>query len=289
MMAQQNAVVRPALPAVSSPTPILPHQLVWSTQPGQPAPPVLELFTSQGCSSCPPAESILNTWGLDLFQKGKLIPLAFHVNYWDNLGWKDPFDSPLFTSRQQAYESALNNSSLYTPQMVMGGKTEVAGANLGEARYQVGLASQQPSLTGLQLKILKQGNTLHLAVQISGLPYQDNRWQLMTAVFENQLTTHVEKGENAGVDLSEDFVVRSLTQNPIVSAGDPTFQTFDLAWDPSWNGLHIGVAVFLQNAASLQIDSSAAVYPVLLAPEPPTPTPTASPTPIPAVPDRQDI
>jgi hypothetical protein len=74
-----------------------------------------------------------------------------------------------------------------------------------------------------------------------------------------------------------------------VSAGDPTFQKFDLAWDPSWNGLHIGVAVFLQNAASLQIDSSAAVYPVLLAPEPPTPTPTATPTPIPALPDRQDI
>ena len=283
-----DAVGRPALPAPSLSTPIPSGRIEISTQAGQSAPTVLELFTSQGCSSCPPAESILNTWGLDLFEKGKLIPLAFHVDYWDNLGWKDPFDSPLFTGRQQAYQFTLNNSSIYTPQMVVGGTREVAGANSQEAQYQAGLASQAPSLTGLRLRILKQGNILHLAVQISGLPYQDRHWQLMAAVFENGLKTHVAKGENAGADLPEDFVVRSFTENAITGAGDPLFQNLDLPWDPSWNGMHAGVAVFLQNGASLQIDSSAAVYPVLLAPEPPTPIPTASPTPIPEAPDRQE-
>ena len=82
----------------------------------------MELFTSQGCSSCPPAEDLVNSWGMELFLAGEALPLCFHVDYWDNLGWKDPFSSPLFTQRQGQYANALSSPSLYTPELVISGR-----------------------------------------------------------------------------------------------------------------------------------------------------------------------
>src|SRR5258708_28409550 len=77
-------------------------------------PILVELFTSQGCSSCPPAEKWLNGQGMELFKQGKIIPLAFHVDYWDYLGWKDPFSSRAFSLRQRQYAEAWKTTSIYT-------------------------------------------------------------------------------------------------------------------------------------------------------------------------------
>src|SRR5579859_3352081 len=92
-------------------------------------PLLVELFTSQGCSSCPPAERLLNGWGMEQFRAGRIIPLAFHVDYWDYLGWKDPFSQRSFTERQSRYAQALHSDSIYTPQMVVAGKVGFVGSD----------------------------------------------------------------------------------------------------------------------------------------------------------------
>ena len=94
-----------------------------SVQAGEVNPVVVELFTSQGCSSCPPADAVLSK----LAQRPDVLALSFHVDYWDNLGWKDPFASRLNTDRQKAYRDAFGNAQIYTPQMVVAGISEMPG------------------------------------------------------------------------------------------------------------------------------------------------------------------
>src|SRR5216117_2013020 len=86
-----------------------------------PAPVVVELFTSQGCFSCPPADHIVSDIAHDQSLLGRVIPLTFHVDYWDRLGWRDPFSSPEWSRRQYVYVRALRANSAYTPQVVVGG------------------------------------------------------------------------------------------------------------------------------------------------------------------------
>ena len=86
-------------------------------------PVVVELFTSQGCSSCPPADALMH----DLAAREDVIPLALHVDYWDYIGWKDPFGNPAHADRQRAYAAAGNRRTIYTPEMVVGGVTDIVG------------------------------------------------------------------------------------------------------------------------------------------------------------------
>src|SRR6476646_10282347 len=90
---------------------------------------VVELFTSQGCSSCPPADELLGRIARDPSLRGRVIPLAFHVDYWDHLGWRDPFSSPEWSQRQLDYVRAMHLSGAYTPQAVVGGAREFVGSN----------------------------------------------------------------------------------------------------------------------------------------------------------------
>ncbi len=229
-----------------------------TTAVGQSAPVVLELFTSQGCSSCPPAESLLNTWGLELFQKGKLLPLAFHVDYWNNLGWTDPFSLADFTARQNAYVPVLGMNSLYTPQAVLGGQADAVGSDAKtiQNRFQA-LATAQAS-TGLSLAAARKGSQVELEIKTTGTGIPGSDWTLNVALFENGLTTSVARGENGGRTLSENFVVRSFSRLYPVNAN----QKFEIPWDPSWKKGSVGAAVYLQDRRSLRIDSSAAVYPI---------------------------
>src|SRR5688572_16759471 len=112
---------------------------------------VLELFTSQGCSSCPAAERILNLLGRDESIKERLIPLAFHVDYWNDLGWFDPFSARGWTERQSAYGNAFGLDSNYTPQLVINGRAQLNGANAAALVTELNteLARQPPATLGL--------------------------------------------------------------------------------------------------------------------------------------------
>jgi hypothetical protein len=230
-----------------------------ATTAGQSAPVVLELFSSQGCSSCPPAENIVNTWGLGLFQKGLLLPLVFHVDYWNNLGWTDPFSESDFTARQSAYEPVLEVNTLYTPQAVLAGQADAAGNDAGALRDRAKALAGVRAATGLSLTAELKDKNIVLDIKTTGSDIPGSDWVLNIALFENGLSTPVARGENGGRTLIENFVVRSFSRLYPVKEGEK----FAIPWDPAWKKGWVGAAVYLQDRRSLRIDSSAAVYPVL--------------------------
>lgn len=225
-------------------------------------PVLIEIFTSQGCSSCPPADHLLGTWGMELFEKGQALPLAFHVDYWDRLGWKDPFSSPDFTLRQRRYGSALNNNRIYTPQMVVSGKVGFVGSDRIRAGQEFRKATRGTTAqVGLDLSLGPRGKKTTAAITVH--PRAGSRcFQVWLAVFENGLKTRVLRGENLGKSLGENFVVRSLVKAADSRGSEPLEVRSDLEWDPEWKRESSGVAVFVQDTATLEILGVEWVYPV---------------------------
>jgi hypothetical protein len=211
----------------------------------------MELFTSQGCSSCPPAENWLNTQGMELFKRGKIIPLAFHVDYWDYLGWKDPFSSEAFTARQRRYAETLGIGSPYTPQMVVGGKAGFVGSDGDRASWEISASPNQPVPNGLVLKALVSAKGIQL--KLKNFP-SDTRRKVWAAVFENGLVTQVERGENRGETLEENFVVRRFLE-----VKDPSTL---ISFDTTPNYRNMGMVVFIQDSDSMEIKAVNQVFPL---------------------------
>ena len=191
-----------------------------STTQGHPAPVVLELFTSQGCSSCPPAEMLLNTWGQDQFKNGKIIPLAFHVDYWDYLGWADPFSSADYTGRQKAYAPLFDMNSLYTPQAVLGGQSQAVGSDANSLQARVKSLSTVLSTSGLSLTARRRGGYLDLEIKTTGSGIPGSDWTLSLAVFENGLVNRRSPGRERRTDFEREFC-GSILQPALPGAGHP--------------------------------------------------------------------
>ena len=163
---------------------------------------VVELFTSQGCSSCPPADKILG----ELAERDDVIALAMHVDYWDYLGWKDEFGSPANTKRQRAYAQSMGERSIYTPQMVIGGVEHVVGSRGMKVAKAIKKHSERRM--PVTVKLQRQGGTVTVVADGSGnLP----NMVVQIATFTPSATVNVRRGENAGRTLTYHNVVRSLT------------------------------------------------------------------------------
>ncbi|WP_086933519.1 DUF1223 domain-containing protein [Agarilytica rhodophyticola] len=165
---------------------------------------LIELFTSEGCSSCPPADR----WMSSLTQKEELwsryVPIAFHVDYWNYLGWKDPFSSSSFSQRQRKYQRYGNINSVYTPGFVVAGK---------EWRSWFGLRRELPeqrSYTPGNLKLTVNGDRYHASFKSN---IGDQVLSLHVALLGMDISTDVPRGENAGKKLNHDFVALSLDSN----------------------------------------------------------------------------
>lgn len=198
------------------------------------APLVLELFTSQGCSSCPSAESIVNT----LAKKGqldgrKVIPLAFHVDYWDDLGWPDPFASPAWTERQREYADALGDDRVYTPELVVGGKTGMVGSHYMRIQQAVAAAPRQQRITA-------SGTWSKSSLVVTATAPANAA--VYVALWQDGTSTKIPRGENAGETLAAEHVVRKLVR---VAAPGKT-ETTTVALDASWRAS--GAVTFAQKA-----------------------------------------
>lgn len=159
---------------------------------------VVELFTSQGCSSCPPADALLTELATD----PALLPLDFHVTYWDRLGWKDPYSLPAATARQQHYAGNLRLDSIYTPQMVVGGRREMVGHD--RAAVQAALIAARRD-EAVPLRLWAEAGALHIEAGLGpGLA------TLVLIGFDPQHTTPIHAGENGGRTLPEVNVVRAV-------------------------------------------------------------------------------
>jgi hypothetical protein len=222
---------------------------------------VLELFTSQGCSSCPPADRLLSRLGRDPELGERVAPLSFHVDYWNRLGWRDPFSSPEWSERQERYARALRARSVYTPQLVVDGKREMVGSNEGLVLDAIHHSLAEPPVGRLAVEVgapedgaLPVSVTAELEDGAGHAPPLD----LMLALFQTGLETEVPRGENAGRHLANDYVVRRLTRVTELSPETPRVeQSLRLPVDPEWGAGDLGVAAFLQNPKKLTIGAAA--------------------------------
>lgn len=206
------------------------------------APIVLELFSSEGCSSCPSADEVLAQLDAAGEVSGTpVLALELHVNYWDYLGWRDPFSSADLTARQERYAHWLGRRS-YTPQLVVNGQTEVLGSNRGRAMAAIVAAAQRPSPATVQLQ--RQG--AELLVQVSGLAKAPGATVLL-AITERGLSTRVRRGENAGQTLHHGPVVRALRPLGVVPGASYSAQV-PLHLLAEWKPETLRAVVLVQSA-----------------------------------------
>ena len=163
-------------------------------------PVVVELFTSQGCSSCPPANAYLNELSRD---RRDVLPLAFHVTYWDRLGWKDPFSLPAATQRQDRYGHRFGDGS-YTPEMVVDGAASMVGSDRGDVGSAIENAKRH-NQTAAAVRVTRNGEQVSIQVN-SG----SGAAKVLLIGFDHEHTTAIGRGENSGRTLTEANVVRSI-------------------------------------------------------------------------------
>ena len=228
-------------------------------------PVVVELFTSEGCSSCPPADDLLSRMVQQQpIANVEVIALEEHVDYWNELGWVDPFSSGEWTARQQVYAGVLGNGNPYTPQMVVDGKTEFVGSQSRKAWQAVQqAASQQKAPVTLRLTNSLDASTENLSVTIDRLPEVGHRdtAEVWLAVTETGLRSAVKRGENAGEDLHHAAVVRTIRRIGEAKAGKQTSFSGDATVTllAQWKRENLHAVVFVQEKKSRRILGAAAV------------------------------
>ena len=230
-------------------------------------PVVVELFTSEGCSSCPPADDLLAQFVRSQpIQEAQIIALAQHVDYWDRMGWKDPYSSPQFTERQKVYADFFRNDGAYTPQMVVDGQAEFIGSNSGKAREAVSKAARAPkarvslSPAGTQAAANGKSGGVPLKVKVEDLPASHDAAEVLLAVTEDNLHSDVQGGENAGSKLSHTAVVRRLTILGKINSKQPLFSGEPIvALDGGWKIENLRAVVLVQEKKSRRILGAASI------------------------------
>jgi hypothetical protein len=204
---------------------------------------VIELFTSEGCSSCPPADELVARIQKEDVDKPVYI-LAFHVDYWNRLGWKDPFSSADYSKRQNQYATWLNLQSVYTPQIVVNGHKEFVGSEEGTLRNAITAGLRAAPAGGLTLNA--QNTAGHIAVQYKAEGSGKNTTLLLALVQKNG-QTKVQRGENGGRILSHVQIVRNLQSVPLNTGGTGTA---NIALPNSFNAAGYEVIGFVQNTGN---------------------------------------
>ncbi|MEP6594138.1 MAG: DUF1223 domain-containing protein [Acidobacteriota bacterium] len=217
-----------------------------------------ELFTSEGCSSCPPADDLLHqlTAGT-LADLADVITLGEHVDYWDRLGWRDHFSDASFSARQSAYGALVfGTDNIYTPQMVIDGRYQVLGSSLEAIRRAVGAAAVAPKAkVEVDTEDLEPGRVRVLVkVQMPAELTLRESADVMVAVTEDDLVTHVMRGENGGRTLRHGSVARLLKKIGHLDAADRTYAgTVAIALQAGWQPANLRIVAFLQERGSRHI------------------------------------
>jgi hypothetical protein len=224
-------------------------------------PVLLELFTSEGCSSCPPADAFLKQ--LDdagHVDNAEIIAIEEHVDYWDSLGWRDPFSSHQWTSRQEDYARSFGHDGVYTPQLVVNGRRDLVGSSSREARQDIVQISKIPNASLRLSTIDVSATSAEFSISIENAPPEARSARLLLAVTERGLSSNVSRGENEGRTLSHAPVLRSLTRIPFSSANwsGKTETGATVGLDPSWKRENLRFVVFLQASDTLHVLGAAA-------------------------------
>lgn len=212
---------------------------------------VVELFTSEGCSSCPPADEFLARLGSGKRDDGvQVIPLGFHVDYWNFQGWTDRFSSSAYSQRQLKYAQRLHIDSPYTPQLVFDGSAEGEGNDPQRARVLIERASQRPASAEVEIAV-SSDDRLHVKVTSS----QGAEDEVMLTYTEDNLASKIQAGENNGRELHHSAVVRELRSLGRVRGAFET--TIPLKLKKEWKRDDLRVVVFVQQPGNGGIDGAA--------------------------------
>lgn len=230
-------------------------------------PVIVELFTSEGCSSCPPADVVLTQ-----LQKAQpvagaeVIALSEHVDYWNYIGWTDPFSSSAFSARQETYAQLFRRESIYTPQMVVDGQIEFVGASIGKAQEAIAKAARLPKaevkITIPQTKVEKDDQTLKLSVSVKNAPSisQSDVAEVLLVVTEDDLSSNVARGENSGRTLGHTAVVREMRALGAVVPATKGFHSETTSIIPGgWKRENLRAVVFVQERAHRRVLGAASV------------------------------
>ncbi|MEQ1591609.1 MAG: DUF1223 domain-containing protein [Thiobacillaceae bacterium] len=199
---------------------------------------LFELYTSEGCSSCPPADQWLSSLPGKNIGTRDVVPLAFHVDYWDKLGWIDPFAQAAFSQRQR--ERNGRPGWVYTPQFMLNGNAYRAGSN-GLPR------AASPAQASLELNLNRADPRRWLTRIDARIAQPGEHHQVYVALYENNLVSHISAGENAQRTLHHDFVVRQLLGPFSIPSGGQFQKNLVFNLKPGWKPQDSGLAAFVQN------------------------------------------
>ncbi|WP_373330722.1 DUF1223 domain-containing protein [Salmonirosea aquatica] len=212
---------------------------------------VIELFTSQGCSSCPAADRLLSKTISNLNTKDpKILALSFHVDYWNHLGWADPFSDKAYTRRQYEYAKVFHSKSVYTPQMVINGTREIVGSNEANLKNALQEAAKRTPVTTFEILNAKieDGNLLKVKYALAG-DYQGCKVNF--ALVSRHETTPIKRGENGGKTLTSDNVVRQFIRVDPKQSGEVLFNPTTLKRE------NMAVIAYVQKQTDYQIVGAA--------------------------------
>ena len=223
---------------------------------------IVELFTSEGCSSCPPADAFLQKLvDTQPIEDVQIVALGEHVDYWDRLGWKDRFSSASVTARQQVYAARLANDNVYTPQMIVDGRAAFVGTDAASARRALESARKAShGILNLQAEATAQPSHVKVSVTTTALPAvaAGDHADVVVVVTEDHLRTDVKRGENEGRVLSHAPVVRHLAT--IGEASNATPVTADIVLGSDWKRENLHVVAFVQARRARTILAAATMH-----------------------------
>jgi hypothetical protein len=215
-------------------------------------PVLLELFTSEGCSSCPPADRLLEF--LDEKQPvagADLIVLSEHVDYWDRLGWKDPFSSSQYTGRQQDYSNRHNFDGAYTPQLVVDGRYRFVGSDGREAFTAIQKAIRDRKIPIAISNVARNGNQVRARIELpADQNFKGARAILYVALADNRQESHVARGENAGRSLAHVAVARVLKQVGMIDLDSASAKEITIPVQQASGASGLRIVAFVQDPRS---------------------------------------
>jgi len=209
---------------------------------------LLELYTSEGCDSCPPADRWVSALPSRGFDAQRVVTLAYHVDYWNYLGWRDPFAQARFTERQRYVNNRIRNRTIYTPQLMLDGRDYRQGLSLADFQQRVITANLEKPGANIALSMNAQPGSVDTSARVT-LHRKEPGTAVFLALTENRLANQVTAGENRGRRLEHDFVVRELAGPFAANAAI----THKFAIAPAWKTRDLSVAAFVQTTASGEV------------------------------------
>lgn len=214
---------------------------------------LLELFTSEGCSSCPPADQLLSQIAASARTNGqRILAMEFHVDYWDHLGWSDPFSSHEFSSRQERYVEVLRLAGVYTPQLIVNGTEGFVGSDRNRAEAAIQKALARPVPVSLEFRTVAHAKDVQVDYKVSAAP---KGAVLCLALVDSSQVIHVAAGENSGRTLAHTNVVREFVS---VRLGDRREGSVTLRQPSAPTSSAVRVIGFVQDGKSLAVLGAAA-------------------------------